>query len=237
MNRILVILLLAANTCSAQWREYKRDIIIPDVKVIFSALTKNNLLPDNKRKRIDSMTVRCSADSSKFVTYIQTKGASLRDSNMRVLEEGGLLTSCERIYRGGVWKLYYSDGTIKSEGEYYSNGYEIWKKGWWKDYYRNGNLKRKYYCDNYPCNTYSDALRCDTINYIEYYESGAVSLTGTYEIGKVMTGAIDTTEVTDPLTQKVSYRYTDSYNLYNVRAGVWRYYNPDGTLRSIKRFD
>lgn len=238
MNRILLILLFVANTCTAQWREYAKDIVMPDLERMLSDYERSTLQPLQKKKTMNHMEMRCSADSSKTVVVEVGKHlVALYYGDKYVIGEGKWHNSCARIYYGNTWSWYYPDGKLKSEGEYRRQEPMMYKHGWWKDYYPSGNLKRKYYCDAYPCGTHSQTLPCDTVNYIEYYENGTIALTGTYKIVKEMNGGIDTVEITDPETNKVSYRYADSYSLLNVKSGIWHYYNQDGTLRNTRKFN
>lgn len=73
-------------------------------------------------------------------------------------------------FKNGYYKSWYSNGQIKSNGNYKNNK----KDGKWTNYYKSGQIRSVLEITN------------DTLNgkFIKYYENGQINLEGSFVMGK-----------------------------------------------------
>lgn len=140
----------------------------------------------------------------------------------------------------GKYSNYFNDGKIQNEA-IYKNGM---KEGLTKNYHRNGEL-------SLVANYKNDKLNGKRIGYLQ---NGELSLKENYEAGKregvfiryFQSGILkDVVTYENDLPVGKYYRYFEDgstkldgqYNVKGIRTGEWKYYNRDGSIRTVELLD
>ncbi|MEZ4720883.1 MAG: hypothetical protein R2813_03280 [Flavobacteriales bacterium] len=157
--------------------------------------------------------------------------------------KNGILTRQESINRlneegekEGVWKEFYDDRTVKSEGKYRSGE----RDGYWKEYTKKGELMETTKFDKGEM--IKDAEELSNLDVKEIYyqegeEEGKLKFRGTFREGKkhgthiwfTTTGEIDSTKVykNDVLVAK------GDMDRGGLKQGEWKeYFYPEGGLKA-----
>ena len=143
----------------------------------------------------------------------------------RLMEgETGRHRGTDYMIKDGLWKTYYINGNIKSEGYYYRNN----PVGLWKKYFLSGRLKSIYNVAFVAIDTLENY--CMSGSYIEYFENGKIAIDGHYcvELG------MDTVRFTraEPPYEE----YDDLVKRpVSKKCFVWKYFDESGIL--LKEID
>lgn len=160
--------------------------------------------------------------------------------------QNGIFVRQEKINRKdkngdkqGLWKEFYDDRTVKSEGRYQDN----LKHGYWKDYSVKGMLIGTYKYDKGQLVTDAEELADLEVKEKFYPDSdGQIRFRGTYRDGKAHgthiwfaeDGSIDSTKIF-----KNAYLVASGkLNRKGLRIGTWReYYYPGGELKGSGEYE
>lgn len=176
-------------------------------------------------------------DTTLICVFRRHKPFEVRDSEFNLLESGYFISNvCKnRCYRNELWKEFYTDGSLKSIGNYKKNQ----KINTWKYFHKNGNLMR---FEDYPYdndykfsfdNPYFQSEPFLIAEY-EYYENGQLKTEGRYEKSYDCIG-IDSIYITDPETGKETLQ-TLPVETCSKKCGIWNYYFPDGSLMKKEEY-
>lgn len=129
--------------------------------------------------------------------------------------EGGLMTEGEYLngIRNGEWIFYFPNGNIEQRGFYNQNGKE---HGEWRWFYPNRSLRR--------IENFINGLRNGEM--IEYSISGKIIARGNF---------LDDEEDGNWFYQEDGYRQ-EGYYVNGERDGEWKHYFPDNTLSFVGSF-
>ena len=160
--------------------------------------------------------------------------------------QNGIFVKQEKINRKdksgdkqGLWKEFYEDRTVKTEGRYQDN----LKHGYWKEYSTKGMLVATYKFDKGQLVTDAEELADLDVEEKFYPDSdGQIRFRGTYRKGKphgthiwfAEDGTIDSAKIF-----KNSFLVASGkLNTKGLRIGTWReYYYPGGELKGIGSYE
>lgn len=229
MNRLLLILLLATNTCTAQW--VGDDICDSVVSGAYKVWEEYNVV---NYKLPGKYIVKYKYDTTKTLHVDLVKQYLMLYSRDNILLAEGTWDnywcgSPRQLFYVGEWKIYYPSGKLQRIG--------VWERkdgsmetpvrtGRWFWYYENGFIKKE--C-NYRIlqNDYRRGVPFGY--YCEYYRNGTVAQNGCYDLRWY--DAEDSVWVVDPETQEEKVVVKKALRKISVKTGIWRYYNKDGTLK------
>jgi antitoxin component YwqK of YwqJK toxin-antitoxin module len=139
-------------------------------------------------------------------------------------------------HKHGVWKTFYTDGTIKSEGTY-NHGLE---NGYFKEYDKDGNLlTTAKYADGVKLEDVAELVKLDLRK--DYYPNGKVKIAATYNKEGKLEGV--RREYTPEGTVDKSYIFRNGIMIgegivteKGERDGYWKEYYNDGLLRAEGKY-
>lgn len=154
--------------------------------------------------------------------YVGTRKTYFSNGNINVIENYSSTQKGDygdRYVREGVYETYYEDGKLREEGKYVNDK----KNGTWKNYDYDGNLST---AENYQNGEKEGAY--------ELYYQGRIREKYTNKKGK-KDGAYLSYYYSSPEYNgilEIEGNYKDG-----KKAGTWKYYNNDKTLRKTENFD
>jgi len=151
-----------------------------------------------------------------------------RKDKKKVIAEGSIIVNGDGYLPHGRWAQYHSNGKISISGSY-MKGMPV---GRWEEFYPDGRIRLSYH---YAIITDKDGTNtCMSGEYLEYYNSGQLKLSGFYAADRNRTK--DTLTVEDPVTgNKVSKTVAKSF--YTPRkAGYWEHYSESGEQEKREEF-
>ena len=139
-------------------------------------------------------------------------------------------------FRQGVWKAFYENGNIKTEGRYVNDK----KNGYFKEYDAIGNLKSTFKYINGELQEEAEELVALDIQ-TAYYSNGKIKSSGSYKNGKPEGVHQEYSSKGEIIASKV---YADGYlagegilDESAVKQGIWKEYYPNGQLRSEGKYE